>query len=96
MMCPIGCPMMYPPMGHTTGHKDREGKSLRCREKAGVPEVGVSGICRTLLPPPSFRDSVCSATYTRSRNLIISDWAIAGIPSLTLPSGYCRGIKAKG
>ena len=26
--------------------------------KVRVPEVGVSGKCRTLLPPPSIRDSV--------------------------------------
>ena len=80
-------------MRQTIRQMDREGKSLRCREIVRVPEVGVSGICRTLLPPPSFRDSVVKRHSTRSRDLIISDWAIAGIPSLTLPSGYCWGIK---
>ena len=80
-------------MRQTIRQMDREGKSLRCREIVRVPEVGVSGKCRTLLPPPSFRDSVVKRHSTRSRDLIISDWAIAGIPSLTLPSGYCWGIK---
>ena len=61
-----------------------------CRSSGGRSVRQTAGHSYLLLASETL---LFGATYTRSRDLIISDWAIAGIPSLTLPSGYCWGIK---